>query len=684
MTARTTICGILVALGLIWAAGAGAAPGPGVAQDRQHLIFWAGTPQELEVYKIFGRLEGPTIMIMGGIQGDEPGGFMSADLYADLALKRGNLIVVPRANFKSIIQSHRGPDGDMNRKFEGDLSRDPDQNTVEILKDLMAESDLVLNLHDGSGYYRPTWESDMANPSRYGQCIIADTEVYTDPVTGRTIPLVEYARKVVERVNEDIPDSLYKFHFFNTNTGAPDSKYQEQRKSATYYALTQLGIPAFGVETSKQLPSLEMKIHQHNLAVNAFLDIFGVELEQPRINLEPPELGYVVISVNNELPVAVADGQTLEVARGDTIEVVHVGANYDRGLAVDVLGLGGLNDLRRPLTIDRPTAIIVQKDHTKIGRINVGLLPADQAGRSPRLSGEARLRPPRAGTPVSPEILPGKRAAAPTVAASAGSAEGTESTLTGAVTYPSDSEEAAAPAEPDEAAAPADEAAPPADEPADVPADDPADEPAPAGPGQVTAFVIEVDGRTVEIQPGQEVEILIGSQIKMVDLKSDGALPAGVVMNLKGFVPKSKQYKNNGEDRGFTADTAKDMMSAFSVRQKGTAYELLAEKKQAVLASSTLKLVPPRLQSVTFEVNGQSQTVKIGNRHGIPAGTDVTVTEVKLASGRTLSAPRFTLGGHPFPGGNELPQTVTMPDYNANLAVFNGEELAGKITWFPR
>ncbi|MDR2456131.1 MAG: hypothetical protein LBE49_06015, partial [Deltaproteobacteria bacterium] len=141
--------------------------------DRQHIVYFEGTPQELEIYKIYGRLEGPTIMIMGGIQGDEPGAFMSADLYVDIALKRGNLIVVPRANFKSIILFDRGPDGDMNRKFDGVQDKDPDRDRIEIIKNLMAESDLFLNLHDGSGFFRDTWESEMANPERYGQCIIA-------------------------------------------------------------------------------------------------------------------------------------------------------------------------------------------------------------------------------------------------------------------------------------------------------------------------------------------------------------------------------------------------------------------------------------------------------------------------------------------------------------------------------
>ena len=64
-----------------------------------HDVYFKNTDYELNVYKIYGAEKGKTMMIIGGIQGDEPGGYIAADLYADMALKKGNLIVVPRANF---------------------------------------------------------------------------------------------------------------------------------------------------------------------------------------------------------------------------------------------------------------------------------------------------------------------------------------------------------------------------------------------------------------------------------------------------------------------------------------------------------------------------------------------------------------------------------------------------------
>ncbi len=181
----------------------------------------------------------------------------------------------------------------------------------------------------------------------------------------------------------------------DTRTGETASPYTEQRRSATYYAQTQHGIPAFGVESSKNLPTTEMKVHHHNLAINAFMDIFGLEPEQPRISLIPPKLKYLVVSVNNHNPIAVSDNKTLYINHGDSIEVIHVEANYERGLSVDIKGLGTISDFRQRFKITRPTVILAQKDHIKFGRVNIALRPKKPTRRKiiPAASVSKKIRP---------------------------------------------------------------------------------------------------------------------------------------------------------------------------------------------------------------------------------------------------------------------------------------------------
>jgi hypothetical protein len=339
---------------------------------REHLVYFPNTAYELNIYKIFGKEPGKTLMLIGGIQGNEPGGFLSADLYADMSLRKGNLIVVPRANFYSIILNQRGPNGDMNRKFSPeDTSSSMEDKIVTKLKELISESDYLLNLHDGSGYYYPEYIDKWRNPTRFGQSIIADCAEYRIPGTDKVIKLEEMAEEVIRQVNPHIQNDLHKFHFMNTKTEDKDSPHREQQNSATFYALTTHHIPAFGVETSKFLPSIDLKVRYHNLIINAFKEIFGIIPESPGLDLESPVLNYLVVSLNGQIPIVVKQNQTLQMKAGDAVHISHIESNYERGLSLDILGHGGVNDYRREFVIFKDTSILVRKDNDVFAEIPV-------------------------------------------------------------------------------------------------------------------------------------------------------------------------------------------------------------------------------------------------------------------------------------------------------------------------
>ena len=349
-----------------------ALPGFGQAQKRIHTVYFKGTDYELNVYRIYGKETGKTLLLVGGIQGDEPGGYLSVDHYADFSLAKGNLIVVPRANFRSIVVNRRKINDDMNRKFAEDLKSNYETKIVAILKKLIGESDCLLNLHDGSGFFSQKWEGFHRNPKRYGQSIIADCEIYKDPITGQTLQLGDMARSVCQQINQKITNPRHHFHFNNHKTGKKTSLHKEQRKSATYYALNTCGILAFGIETSKSLP-LEQKVRHHNLAINAFMERLDIFPETPGLNLDRPVLNYLVVSINDSLPIVVKARQSLSLNSGDTIMVSHIEANYERGLSVDIIDYGTVNDIRKKFRITTPTKIIVRKDYHPCGRIYLKL-----------------------------------------------------------------------------------------------------------------------------------------------------------------------------------------------------------------------------------------------------------------------------------------------------------------------
>jgi hypothetical protein len=171
-----------------------------------------------------------------------------------------------------------------------------------------------------------------------------------------------------------------------------------------------------------------------------------------------------------------------------------------------------------------------------------------------------------------------------------------------------------------------------------------------------------------------------GAKVALVDIESQEPLPPGTVMNLRGFI--GRPGDTAGNDKGTVANTAKDMIPRFSVGQGGRqVFQLGAEKGPELLASAFLEIVSPKLKSVALEANGQEKVLALGQRWGLKPGDKVTVKEVRLENGLELDNPRFTLGGRPFPP--QLPQTLAMPSIAVSLAVFSGDELAGKVVLFP-
>lgn len=349
-----------------------------------HDVYFEKTDHELHVYRLHGREPGNTVLIIGGIHGNEPGAYLAADKYVDLTLRTGNLIIVPRANLGSILSDQRGSKGDYNRKFDTKLRTDNyDDRIIAILKGLIEDADLLLNLHDGSGFYRDTWIDQQRNPYRYGQSVIADCETFNLGTTG-VVPLGEIARRVVNRVNSAIDNPDYHFRFANHNSVDPNTRYPEMRKTATYFALTRHGIPAFGIETSKALPTEEMKVEHQVLVINSFMEEFGIVADMPNMNLAEPRLDYLVIDINGTRQMVVRNGDTLTVQQGDRVRVDHIVGNYERHMYADFEGVAGFNDNGKDVVVTRPLNVRVRKDAASCGSIRIvpdaarQALPADQ------------------------------------------------------------------------------------------------------------------------------------------------------------------------------------------------------------------------------------------------------------------------------------------------------------------
>lgn len=213
-----------------------------------------------------------TVLVVGGIQGDEPGGFSAATLVGTrYDILEGAVWVVPNLNFPSIIQRARGLHGDMNRKFATLAKSDPEYDTVRRIQELIRHPhvSLVLNLHDGSGYYRPRRESALCNPQRWGQCIVIDQASLASHIFMHQ--LEQEASAVAGAVNKHLMAPLHRYHVHNTRTAEGD---REMEKSLSYYAVRQ-GKAAFGLEASKEF-GVALRAYYHLLMIESFFRQAGV------------------------------------------------------------------------------------------------------------------------------------------------------------------------------------------------------------------------------------------------------------------------------------------------------------------------------------------------------------------------------------------------------------------------
>ena len=217
-----------------------------------------------------------TILIFGGMQGDEPGGFHAASLLiSDYNITKGKIIVAPNLAFDSIIKRARGVKGDLNRKFAKLDKKDPDYETVQRIKELILREEvgMVLNLHDGWGFYHPTFIDEMKNPKRWGNSSVIDTREIN---ATKYKELESIAANTVEVLNSKLIDPKHKYHLKNTKT--KELEDTQMLKALTYFVISN-NKAAFANEASKNLP-VNLRTYYHLVAIENYFKTAGIEFER--------------------------------------------------------------------------------------------------------------------------------------------------------------------------------------------------------------------------------------------------------------------------------------------------------------------------------------------------------------------------------------------------------------------
>lgn len=185
---RTLAAGCVAAGGMV--AGALSRPssggGPVAAARRPHGSgeitrrserLLAGTDHETPLYEIDAPADGPTVMVFGGVHGDEQNGIAVAHEITDWHLDAGTLVVVPEANRVAIENGERdGIGGDLNRQFPpGD---GPQTELARSIWDALERYDpeIVLDLHRSLGIYsihRYVGQVVFYSPTAHGPALAA-------------------------------------------------------------------------------------------------------------------------------------------------------------------------------------------------------------------------------------------------------------------------------------------------------------------------------------------------------------------------------------------------------------------------------------------------------------------------------------------------------------------------------
>ena len=227
--------------------------------------------------------EGSTLLVVGGIHGDEPGGYFAPMLLSRYyKIESGNVWVIPNLNFDSIVKNRRGINGDMNRKFAKIDPKDKDLSIVNDIKKLILNPkvDLTLNLHDGQGFYREKNINKEFNSRAWGQATIIDQQSVPNAKYGN---LAEIAKSVSQETNVALIEDVHEFNVKNTNTQVNDKDMQQ---SLTFFAINN-SKPAFGIETSKNITDLSQKVYYQLRTIEKFMNVMNIkysrsfELSQP-------------------------------------------------------------------------------------------------------------------------------------------------------------------------------------------------------------------------------------------------------------------------------------------------------------------------------------------------------------------------------------------------------------------
>lgn len=217
-------------------------------------------------------LNNKTILILGGIHGNEPAGSRAIkQLMGELNIKNiklnNRIVFIPYVNYCAIqLKTRQVPFiGDLNRKFPITENYNED-NLNPIIKDILIQikqADFIIDFHEGWGYYKDKTGS------------IGSTITPTNTDISKNM-----ADSVYDKLNDTITDNNKKFTILidNNINNNPDKygKNEDIKYTLRYYANI-IKKNYILIETSGQndIQDLDVRISQARIVIDTVLNYYN-------------------------------------------------------------------------------------------------------------------------------------------------------------------------------------------------------------------------------------------------------------------------------------------------------------------------------------------------------------------------------------------------------------------------
>lgn len=226
-------------------------------------LIAAGTPAAAPYYTKDSGKPGPTVMITGGVHGDEPAGAYAAEQIRHWPIARGKLIVVPRANVVALAANKRNTPGEPTER--ANLNR----NFPKAKETGPARGALATALWDFVKQQKPAWLVDLHEGSDFNA--MTNKSVGSSVIVFPTAEGKAVAPAILAAVNATITNQSHQF----TLRGPPIDG------SLARAAGAHLGAHAMILETTTKGQPLSLRARQHRIMVFtllARLDMTGGKL----------------------------------------------------------------------------------------------------------------------------------------------------------------------------------------------------------------------------------------------------------------------------------------------------------------------------------------------------------------------------------------------------------------------